>query len=121
MFNISNISRLPEYRGQAIEMCDYSKVDINEDPQFVDDNVLVDQILGINSDTGWPNNDIDILTNTNNTEVRDYLLRCIKSLRPIDNSDLTDEDLEKLHYSKFDSPDSYVDRLKSMIENVKTE
>lgn len=112
---IEDIKNLPEYENQYVERCDLSTIDDVGDVDFVDDDVLVSQILSKNPVTGFPMNDITVLESTTNTEVRDYLLRCIKSMRPVDNTRIPEEDLEKLHYSKFDSPESYVERLQSFL------
>lgn len=112
---IEDIKNLPEYENQYVERCDLSTIDDVGDVDFVDDDVLVSQILSKNPETGFPMNDLTVLTTTTNTEVRDYLLRCIKSMRPVDNSRISEDDLEKLHYSKFDTPDSYVQRLQSFL------
>lgn len=111
------IKNLPEYANQYVESCDLKTVDDVKDVNFVTDDVLVTQILSVNPETGFPYNDIDVLESTTNVEVREYLLRCIKRLRPVPTDGLSDEDLEKLHFSRFDDGNSYIQRLKEIAES----
>lgn len=115
------IKNLPEYANQYVEKCDLTKVDDVKDGNFVTDDVLVSQILSVNPETGFPNNDIDILESTTNVEVREYLLRCIKRLRPVPTDGLSDEDLQSLHFSRFDDGETYIQRLKNIAESVDVE
>lgn len=113
MFTKEIIKRLPEYQNVEVSQPDFEKIDENINPlDFVKENDFISQIIGINPETGFPRNDIDILNDTStNEEVRNYIVRCMRSHAPLSHPELDDEALFDFVMTKFENTSEYVDRL----------
>lgn len=117
MFTEEIINRLPEFQNTLVTRPDLSSIDDTENPlDFVKDNDLINQIFSVNPDTGFPYNDIDVLNSVSTQhEIRDYLIRCLRSIPSVNNPDLSDEDLLALTYNRFEKTSDYVQRLEKFI------
>ena len=118
MFNKDILKLLPEFQNVEVSQPNFGVIDDMPDPSiFVEDNDLINQIFTVNPKTGFPFNDLDILDSAKTSnEVRDYLLRSLRSIPKFNNPDLTDEDLINMTYSRFENSSDYVKRLESYFE-----
>lgn len=117
MFNEDIIKRLPEFENAFVTRPDLSTIDKTENPlDFVKDNDLINQIFSVNPETGFPYNDIDVLNSASTQpEIRDYLIRCLRSVPSVNNPNLSDEDLLEMTYNRFEKTSDYVQRLEKFI------
>lgn len=118
MFNKDILKLLPEFQNVEVSQPNFEIIDEMPDPSnFVEDNDLINQIFTVNPNTGFPTNDLDLLDSVKTSnEVRDYLLRSLRSIPKFNNPNLTDEDLINLTYSRFENSSDYVKRLESYFE-----